>query len=792
MKKRQAWLDNWSHHSDGRGGLNAESDFGSRHDEPRSNGLASKGNPGEPKGNGGFVELNTQKVQQGETHGSKHGELDDGSYAAEKTEEYNGSYVLASKAHLQDSSDVCNNETDRDSGAALAKMGSAAIPQTVSVTPHLHDGQGSVTSNGRMTTENANFLSGNNHNMSHSKAWVYDVPIVPQPDRNQLPESRWATKTRTPTNSQALANRQAAAKSQTPIKSQPAANNQTPAKIQPAAKSPRAAKSLDQQTIKRYYKPFVPAAVKPETNRPVISTPDVQESPKHTQNSDNSPQPYTTPELVASRPRAPPVMLNLIQKTPVTTPSKPGLHGSTAVTSVARTPEAPVGPTSGSPQKVMPPTADALISTTGAALTEKAESDEWMARISDDGVGVQSARRTPDIRGTFPEKELADQDWNEPRRAKPQKKDTDSNVSVEGNFEHSSIMSGYIKSWAQEIPGVRASFLDEKVPEHEDCDVDTMTGELVAPCEAPTSRPSQQPLSSNLAHKQLTESSALAIRRVIAKKARKAKAEAKAEAKAVEVAKERERRRQMEEEGRQFMEEQAKRKNRFLCRHPCHLRPACEADMDGVAAIYNHEIKEGWHAVDQDPVDPAGFKHILENCKKEKMPFIVALDKYNNPYDPKETHAVIGFVFIDIAGRGIFGSLKTNSKESGRLYIMVSPEYRQQRVGTALLDSILAMVSHTYNSKELSYQWENKTDDSVHKVCYRNPRQWRTLIMEVYVQSFGSKEKTEKSDEYRFILDWLSDEFALYLISHSVGFGRNDNLGDPWLDRLVFEHICRG
>ncbi|KAK8055300.1 hypothetical protein PG993_000527 [Apiospora rasikravindrae] len=216
-----------------------------------------------------------------------------------------------------------------------------------------------------------------------------------------------------------------------------------------------------------------------------------------------------------------------------------------------------------------------------------------------------------------------------------------------------------------------------------------------------------------------------------------------------------------------------------------------------VAELYKQEVENGWRALDQDTVHAPAWGHILGKCHEHNLPFVVALSGYRDPRMPigKAGHRVIGFAYLDVASRGVMGSVNTNAKCSGRIYVMVDPQYRRARIGTALLDAVLRTVSPQYSPKEHSYQWENPRDDSTYYECrYNNhseQRQWRSILMEVYVQNHGTVEKTTQGEEYQAIWNWLEMDLSMNLISHSPMFGRADRLPtSPLLDLLVFEHRC--
>jgi L-amino acid N-acyltransferase YncA len=255
---------------------------------------------------------------------------------------------------------------------------------------------------------------------------------------------------------------------------------------------------------------------------------------------------------------------------------------------------------------------------------------------------------------------------------------------------------------------------------------------------------------------------------------------------------EQQKQREHEQQVREIALTKALRKNSFLCRIPAHLRPATEDDMEGVTRIYNHEVINGWRALDQEPQTAHTFCNHLRYCRSEQIPFIVAMSGYRNPYVPlnEASHEVIGFAFLDIANRGIFGSSKSNAKHSGKVFIVVDPKVRRNRVATALLDRLLIITSRGYLEKEMSYQFINPKNDPVYEPELRNPRQWRVLQMEIYVKNQSNVEATQRGDEYSLIRDWLSIDFNFTMDSYTSNYGIAERQVKIYLDRVVFEHRC--
>ncbi|KAI1879739.1 hypothetical protein JX265_002693 [Neoarthrinium moseri] len=391
-----------------------------------------------------------------------------------------------------------------------------------------------------------------------------------------------------------------------------------------------------------------------------------------------------------------------------------------------------------------------------------------------------------------------DQDWDAPRPARPRKKQWDSESSVVDGTVSSSNGPAFASKgacslqfmtwWLDAIPSQRASFLDQPtnsalsdVNEHQG--VDPVTGQLMDEIGQPNSRRDYGRHNPDRILKLNSQTSQWSIGRYLsgiqASNSRKESEELEAEA---------------ERQARVLEERNANKKNPYLCRVPAHLRPAALGDMDEVTRIYNQEVREGWRAVDQEPLPATAWQNIFKACRREKLPFIVALSEYRNPNTAIEEagHKVIGFAYLDVASRGVSGSVQSSARVSARLYVFVDPQHRRNRVGTALLDRICIMTSRSYICKEQSYQWETPSLDAAYFDEWRNARKYRTLTLEVYIENLGTGKKTEEGEEYQWIYNFLEEEFAFYkkLRTHHFAVKSDPEGFDIHLDRLIFEHRC--
>ncbi|KAI0550190.1 hypothetical protein F4679DRAFT_594834 [Xylaria curta] len=331
--------------------------------------------------------------------------------------------------------------------------------------------------------------------------------------------------------------------------------------------------------------------------------------------------------------------------------------------------------------------------------------------------------------------------------------------------------TSFIKTWIMGAHDVSTTFLSQNINDHEDCDVDTFSGVLMSPIEHPRTK-----TDGLMSCSQAEKTSSSFMEEFLAKTALKQKTQRKTE-KQVRVTAG-----ASEAETRSMVTEYS---NLNEVQIPCHLRPATESDIQLIAAIYNREVSEGYKAMDTKPIKPNDFHTVYNRCQIERMPFVVAVEGYHGVTDQK----IIGFALVTELSHGIAGSLETLSSRGGKLLVIVEPEYRQKKVGTALIDLIMTNCTGWYNSK-CGCQFVNYTHDWISNEFGRNPRRWWYLEMEVMILSGVNEETTRKGEEFQWIWNFLEAKFDM-MLKHYDEKCCYEPRQMKWLDKLTFRRVCR-
>ncbi|KAI1433930.1 hypothetical protein GGR50DRAFT_695562 [Xylaria sp. CBS 124048] len=341
--------------------------------------------------------------------------------------------------------------------------------------------------------------------------------------------------------------------------------------------------------------------------------------------------------------------------------------------------------------------------------------------------------------------------------------------------------SDYIVKWIDNAFTLETNFLAEGVDKYMECDIDPTTGLPVAPVDYPDTY-----CGEVMSQDQRTKTSSSISEEYVANLKRVEELEAQLE-RGVEISSEVAMAAIEAANQREDPVEQVK------VQIPCHLRPAVDADMAAVQAIYKYEAEWGYSVMDTQSVILEAFKGIRRRCLAEGMPFVVAVKGWYGTTESEMKPEVMGFALVTCVNRGIAGSWATRSSQGGKIMVIVKPEYRRQKIGRALVDVIMTSCSGMYSSNG-GYQFVRppiSTEDAriVASRGRDSARQWWYLEMDVLVKSIDNEETTKKGDEYKWIRDFLEVGFGLQE-SHYYSRLFYDESRQLVLDKITFRHTC--
>ncbi|GKT47870.1 uncharacterized protein ColSpa_08051 [Colletotrichum spaethianum] len=195
----------------------------------------------------------------------------------------------------------------------------------------------------------------------------------------------------------------------------------------------------------------------------------------------------------------------------------------------------------------------------------------------------------------------------------------------------------------------------------------------------------------------------------------------------------------------------------------CVLRPVQLSDAKDCAEIYNAAVaNHDYQVVDTNPISAQRFEFIVTECRREKLPFVVAamqkvdlsdLKNWPSPEayrqymkwkrsQPEENetteNSIYGFAFLKPYEKGI-GGLAGTASPAVMATVFVHPDHRRGGIGSALLHQLLTQTSILYYGNVVEYKWDDPTTggDSFRTPNFRNVHR---IIVHTMVKSEDSQD----------------------------------------------------
>lgn len=249
---------------------------------------------------------------------------------------------------------------------------------------------------------------------------------------------------------------------------------------------------------------------------------------------------------------------------------------------------------------------------------------------------------------------------------------------------------------------------------------------------------------------------------------------------------------------------------------PCHLRPATAADMGAVASIYNSEAIQKF---DSAPLQAADFEKILMDTHGHEFPFVVAISgsarvetlkegirfESSQPqqqiFPPNLTEGVVlGFAYLSVWKPGLAGSHTGTGRATAEAHLYVHTSWRRKRIGSALLDRLLASVSLSAKSKGMCDFWDPLRNPAYVAPCHHNRYTFKIYMQYLVKAEIGANNgfnKTEAQENQTNALAWvkklLETDFDFkerFRFEAAFRTPKVEGEASSWLDSVVFEHTC--
>ena len=213
--------------------------------------------------------------------------------------------------------------------------------------------------------------------------------------------------------------------------------------------------------------------------------------------------------------------------------------------------------------------------------------------------------------------------------------------------------------------------------------------------------------------------------------------------------------------------------NRKKMRANAFLRPAELGDSPAIAHIMNQYAETSPVSAEVRPVKPATVKAYIRSCRKDNMPFIVAVScKAPTPQDPPFPENILGYACVR--------PFSTGAAEShiGDMQVFVRRDSQRKNVGWALVHRILALCDAHYPFTSDNYNWEPSPKTRLGEgLCHPLTSLICTLTYPLDMQ-----------DDFGWVKGWLKRDFGFE--QQGLLKGARKKLGR----RFVFDslrQICR-
>jgi L-amino acid N-acyltransferase YncA len=384
-------------------------------------------------------------------------------------------------------------------------------------------------------------------------------------------------------------------------------------------------------------------------------------------------------------------------------------------------------------------------------------------------------------------------------------------------LQSQSYLEAFIKAWVVGTSNdIKPDFLEQDVPQHWLCDIDTATGHLIQPVDFPDSYMDPGSAGSQLTWKRRNWSSELLSRRHLMSKKNKNNKygppgaptgwfDTADLATPLEFNHGNATGTKVEPVPVLEPEPEPEIVHPDVPKIPCYMRPASADDMEGVSQIYKWEVLHGTQALDSVPLSAADFENILHKTRSHKMPFVVMVmtsgEPTGNGLEKKEN--IIGFGFLSIWQPGLAGHCDGTSRLSAKVNIFVHPEFRKKKIGFSLLDKLMSVSSENFSSKD-GYDFVDYDQDPAYDSFrpHRKIKPFFKLYIQYFVRSKPAKKAkdswTQEALAYDADLKWLET-----FLGHPFNFeGPSNRMGcshrtkkedqnqEYFLDSVIFEHDC--
>ncbi|OJJ45588.1 hypothetical protein ASPZODRAFT_17040 [Penicilliopsis zonata CBS 506.65] len=179
-----------------------------------------------------------------------------------------------------------------------------------------------------------------------------------------------------------------------------------------------------------------------------------------------------------------------------------------------------------------------------------------------------------------------------------------------------------------------------------------------------------------------------------------------------------------------------------------YLRPVEADDIPDLVDLFNLFAQESFLSVDIPGLGDADIRKRMDDCEKQKLPFIVAVERQTGPPQSfiPTTERVVGYAFAnDFTGERSAGRFTVE------LRLFVNPHSQRKGIGRCLLDKLLEVCDPMYNPRK-GYFFDSSVEDRTSYV----PGGRRKLARLVFAIGYPNDDRSY----HQWVREWLTREYG--------------------------------
>ncbi|KAJ5519842.1 Acyl-CoA N-acyltransferase [Penicillium fimorum] len=176
-----------------------------------------------------------------------------------------------------------------------------------------------------------------------------------------------------------------------------------------------------------------------------------------------------------------------------------------------------------------------------------------------------------------------------------------------------------------------------------------------------------------------------------------------------------------------------------------YLRPAEQCDASSILEIMNWYAQNSTLSSGARSMNAEGFEELLQFCRDNHFPFVVASQRPPEPLCRNQIHPVVGYAYVEFHRHG---KSKSADMNMGELHVFIREGSKNQHIGRALVDMVLSCFD-VNSGKSTDYEFDQTGTVQYGPGYGCHPT---TLICAIAT--------SQETEEHAWIKKWLKKDFG--------------------------------